>query len=321
MSNVSDLPKITIGITCYNACSTIERALDSALSQDWPSIEVLVVDDGSTDGSREILARISVAERRIRVIEHPVNFGCAAARNTLVEAAKGEFLAFFDDDDVSEPDRLRLQYDHIVAYELEVGTKLVACYTSGKRVYSNGYVMPIRAVGADGLPPIGHMMADYLLFNKRYPGVFYGAGTPTCSLMARTIVFRDLGGFDIRMRRQEDVDFAIRFAFNGGHFIGISDSVLIQNATGGNEKTAHIEFESSLQLLEKNSDYLRNNNYYVYMRLWSELRYRHFSGQDARATLVLLRLFLSYPVRTIRHFVRSAIRRFCHERRMNTQHD
>jgi GT2 family glycosyltransferase len=181
--------------------------------------------------------------------------------------------------------------------------------------------MPIRAVGADGLPPIGYVMADYLLFNKRYQDIFYGAGTPTCSLMARTEVFRELGGFDIKMRRQEDVDFAIRLAFMGGHFIGISESVLIQNATGGNEKTAHVEFESSLQLLEKNSDYLRNNNYYVYMRLWSELRYRHFSGQDARATLVLLRLFLSYPVRTIRHFVRSATRRFCHERRMNTQHD
>jgi glycosyltransferase involved in cell wall biosynthesis len=318
MRNAPYLPKITIGITCYNACATIERALDSALSQVWPSMEVLVVDDGSTDGSREILARRAAAEPRLQIIEHSVNFGCAAARNTLVEAAKGEFLAFFDDDDVSDPDRLRLQYDHTVAYELESGTKLVACYASGKRIYPNGYEMPIRAVGADGLPPVGHMMADYLLFNKRYPGVFYGAGTPTCSLMARTIVFRDLGGFDIRMRRQEDVDFAIRFAFKGGHFIGISESVLIQNATGGNEKTAHIEFESSLQLLEKNSEYLHLNDYYIYMQLWSELRYRHFSGQDARATFVLLRLFLSYPVRTIRHFIRSASRRFCHERRMNT---
>lgn len=321
MSNLLDLPKITIGITCYNACSTIELALDSALSQQWSNIEVLVVDDGSTDDSRKILARRAAVEPRIRVIEHPVNLGCAAARNTLVEAARGDFLAFFDDDDVSEPSRLRLQYDHIIAYELEAGTKLVACYTSGKRVYPNGYVIPIRAVGADGLPPVGHVMADYLLFNKRYPGIFYGAGTPTCSLMARTKIFRDLGGFDIRMRRQEDVDFAIRFAFKEGHFIGISESVLIQNATGGNEKTAHIEFESALRLLEKNSDYLRSNDYYVYMQLWAELRYRHFSGQDIRATFVLLRLFLSYPVRTIRHFVRSAFRRFCHERRMNTQHD
>ena len=315
------LPLITVGITCFNASATIERALDSALSQDWPNIEVLIVDDGSTDGSRKILARRALTEKRLRVIEHSVNCGCAAARNTLIEATKGEFLAFFDDDDVSEPCRLRLQHDHTVAYESKANTNLVACYTSGRRVYSNGYVMPIRAVGADGLPPIGYVMADYLLFNKRYQDIFYGAGTPTCSLMARTEVFRELGGFDVKMRRQEDVDFAIRLAFKGGHFIGIPNSVLTQNATGGDEKAARVEFESFLQLLEKNADYLNDNNNYIYMRLWSELRYLHFAGQDTQAFLLLMRLLLSYPLRTVRHFSRSASRRFFHERRMNSQHD
>jgi glycosyltransferase involved in cell wall biosynthesis len=313
----SKTPLITVGITCFNALATIERALDSALCQDWTRFEVLVVDDGSTDGSREILARRAATDTRLRVIEHPANFGCAAARNTLVEATKGEFLAFFDDDDVSRADRLRLQYDHIVAYERQAGTRLISCYASGQRVYPNGYVFPIRAVGADGSPPIGHVMADYLLFNKRCPDVFYGAGTPTCSLMARTVVFRDLGGFDIAMRRQEDVDFAIRFAFKGGHFIGIPDSVLTQNATGGSEKSARVEFESFLRLLDKNADYLRANDSYAYMHLWSELRYRHFAGQDSRAALVLMRLILAHPVRTVRHFALSATRRFRHEQRMN----
>lgn len=312
------MPLITVGITCFNASATIERALESALSQDWPNIEVLIVDDGSTDGSREILARRALTEARLRVIEHPVNCGCAAARNTLIEAAKGEFLAFFDDDDVSESDRLRLQHNHTVTYESKANVNLVACYSSGRRVYPNGYIMPIRAVGSDGLPPIGHVMADYLLFNKRYQDVFYGAGTPTCSLMARTEVFRALGGFDIKMRRQEDVDFAIRLAFKGGHFIGIPNSVLIQNATGGDEKAARIEFESFLQLLEKNADYLHATNNYTYMRMWSELRYLHFSGQDTQALLLLMRLLFTYPFRTMRHFLRSASRRFFHERRMNS---
>lgn len=312
------LPLITVGITCFNAVATIERALNSSLSQDWPNFEVLVVDDGSTDGSREILARRSAAHSRLRVIEHPVNRGCAAARNTLVEAAQGEFLAFFDDDDVSRTDRLRLQYDRLVSYEREAGTQMAACYASGWRIYPNGYVMPIRAVGADGLPPVGRVMADYLLFNKRCPDIFYGAGTPTCSLMARTSVFRDLGGFDTAMRRQEDVDFAVRLAFKGGHCIGIPEPVLTQYATSGSEKSARVEFESFLQLLDKNADYLRTNDSYSYMRLWSEMRYRHFAGQDSWAFLVLARLMLAYPVRTARHFALSATRRFRHERRMNT---
>jgi len=311
-------PLITVGITCFNAAATIERALDSSLAQDWPNLEVLIVDDGSTDGSREILARRASVDPRVRVIEHSANRGCANARNTLVQAARGEFMAFFDDDDVSRKDRVRLQHALIIAYERGVGTNLVACYASGKRVYPNGYVMPIRAVGADGPPPVGHVMVDYLLYNRICDDVFYGAGAPTCSMMARTGLFRDLGGFDNAMRRQEDVDFAIRLGFKSGHFIGIPETVLTQYATDGRHKNALVEFESFMQLLDKNADYLRANDSYGYMRLWSEMRCHHFSGQDLRAILVLARLMMMYPVRTVRHFAMSATRRFRHERRMNT---
>lgn len=311
------LPLITIGISCFNAAATIERALHSARSQDWPNFEVVVVDDGSSDGSCEILNQIARVDPRLRVVKLATNRGCAAARNVLVENARGDFIAFFDDDDVSGVDRLRLQHDHIVSYERKSGAHLVICYASGQRIYPNGYKMPIRAVGADGLPPVGHVMADYLLFNKQYPGVFYGAGTPTCSLMARTALFRDLGGFDIEMKRQEDIDFAIRIAFKGGHFVGIPESVIVQYATGGSEKSALAEFESFLRLLDKNADYLRANNSYSYMRIWSEMRYRHFANQDVRAVLVLARLMLAYPIRTAFHFAFSATRRFRHEQRIN----
>jgi glycosyltransferase involved in cell wall biosynthesis len=310
------LPRITVGITCFNAAATIERALDSGLCQDWPNLEVIVVDDGSTDASTTILARRAATEPRLRVIAHGKNRGCAAARNTLVAAAAGEFLAFFDDDDVSRADRVRLQHRRITVYEHDAGTQTLACFASGQRIYPNGYVVPIRAPGVDGLPPVGQVMADYLLANQQRDGVFYGAGTPACSLMARTGVFRDLGGFDTAMRRQEDVDFAVRLAFNGGHFIGIAEPVLAQYATGGSEKGARVEFESFLHLLEKNADYLRTQGIYRYMRWWSEMRYRHFAGQDVRAALVLLRLLLAHPLRTAVHFAASATRRFRHERRM-----
>jgi glycosyltransferase involved in cell wall biosynthesis len=311
------LPLITVGITCFNAASTIERALDSALAQAWPNLEVVVVDDGSVDDSRQILARRAATEARLRVIEHPVNRGCAAARNTIVEEATGAFLAFFDDDDISRVDRLRLQYDQIIAFELDAETQLVACYASGQRIYPNGYTMRIRAVGSEGLPPRGHVMADYLLFNKRQRGIFYGAGTPTCSLMARTNIFRDLGKFDVAMRRQEDVDFAVRLAFRGAHFIGICEPVLTQYVTGGSEKSAQAEFESFLRILDKNAGYLRAKHVYEYMRLWSEMRYWHFAGQDWRAALVFTRLILNYPLKTIRHFMVSASARLRHEVRIN----
>jgi glycosyltransferase involved in cell wall biosynthesis len=311
-------PLITIGITCFNAEATIERAISSGLAQDWLNFEVLVVDDGSTDSSLSIINRYAEIDSRVRVIRHQVNSGCAAARNTLVFQAQGHFLAFFDDDDVSRSDRLRLQYERIVTYERETGAQMVACYASGERIYPNGYKMPIYAVGSEGFSPVGTLMGDYLLFNKRRRNIFYGAGTPTCSLMARKKVFQTLGNFDAEMRRQEDADFAIRLGFEGGHFIGIPERVLTQYATTRSQKSALIEFESFIQLLDKNADYLRRQKSYGYMRLWSEMRFRHFAGQDLRAIFVLVRLMIFNPVRTLRHFVLSASRRFLHEYRMKT---
>lgn len=309
-------PLITVAITCYNAESSIERAVNSGLNQTWSNLEILVVDDGSTDNSLDILSKKSALDQRIRIVKHPVNRGCAEARNTLISAAKGEYIAFFDDDDVSLPDRLQLQYDRIISYEKKLDAKLVACYASGQRIYPNGYIFPLHAVGSYGGPPVGPIMVDYLLFNRRQENIFYGAGTPTCSLMARADVFRNLEGFDALMRRQEDVDFAVRLGFKGGHFIGISEPVVNQYVTVGNEKSALIEFESTLRLLDKNRDYLKGFNRYYYMRLWSEMRYLHFTGRDCQAFVILLRLLIRYPLKTLQHFFRSAIRRFYHEQRM-----
>ena len=321
LSNQS-YPRITVGITCYNAEHSIQRAIRSALDQAWPDLEVVVVDDASSDHSWSLIQAIASDDQRIRPVRHEANQGAAVARNSILEAASGEFIAFFDDDDVSRLDRLRLQYERITTYAQSSGCNLIACYASGERIYPNDYILPLRAVGSDGPSPVGNAMADYLLFHKRDRNFFYGAGTPTCSLMAHTSVFQDIGGFDITMRRQEDVDFAIRMSLKGGHFIGIPEPVLTQYVTDGSEKSALVEFESFLRLLEKNKDYLESTNSYHYMRLWSEMRYRHFSNQDRRALLLLIRLLFSYPRRTARHFLHSATRRFRHEQRMNSpSHD
>ncbi len=113
-------PLITIGITCYNARETIERAIRSAQRGDWDPIEILVVDDAGTDGSAAIVEAMARDDARIRLIRHPVNRGVAAARNTIIGEAQGEFIAFLDDDDEMLPDRLRLQYSLLLRTEREV---------------------------------------------------------------------------------------------------------------------------------------------------------------------------------------------------------
>jgi glycosyltransferase involved in cell wall biosynthesis len=90
-------PQISAIITCYNSQATIARALESVLSQTLPEIEIVVVDDASTDATSEIVQ--SFPDRRIRLIRNERNRGIGGAKNVGVAASQGEFIAFLDSDD------------------------------------------------------------------------------------------------------------------------------------------------------------------------------------------------------------------------------
>ncbi|TFH51036.1 MAG: glycosyltransferase, partial [Lysobacterales bacterium] len=228
---------VTIGITCFNAASTIERALQSAFRQDWPNIDILIVDDASSDGSTAIIDGLIANRREARLIRHATNTGPAGARNTILAEAKGEFIVFLDDDDEALPGRVAGQVLCLEAYEKRSGAGLVACYASGTRVYCNGYRLDLPAIGSLGQAvPKGSGMVDFLLLYRRRPDWCYGTGTPSCSILARRSTFAAVGGFDSEFRRVEDADFAIRLALKGGHFIGTPQRLFIQHSTAAPDK-------------------------------------------------------------------------------------
>lgn len=100
---------VSVAIPAYNAASTLDQTLRSVLDQTYPAIEILVVDDGSTDGTWDLLQRYGP---RVRAIRQP-NAGIGAARNASVRAARGEFIALLDADDLCEPERIALQVDFL----------------------------------------------------------------------------------------------------------------------------------------------------------------------------------------------------------------
>lgn len=312
-------PLITIGITCFNAEHTIVRAIQSALAQDWPNLEVVVVDDASTDHSWALIERMASEDSRVKPLRHATNGGAATARNSLIAAASGELLAFFDDDDESLPERVRVQYETLCQYETQTGAKLIACYASGLRRYPNGYALNLPAIGSQPIVPHGELVADYLLFNDRKSGVFYGAGTPTCSLMARLSTFRTISGFDASLRRVEDVDFAVRLALSDGHFIGCPEHLFTQYATVASDKTPHKNLEAELQLIDKHMGYLKRRKRYGYARNWFQIRFFHFSGQRLKFIWALFVFLLLHPFAGTAHLLRSAPARFVHERGMQQQ--
>jgi glycosyltransferase involved in cell wall biosynthesis len=307
---------ITIGITCFNAEDTIERAISGALSQSWKNIEILVVDDASTDSSRKKVQRFNKKDDRVKLLKRNVNGGPAAARNTILKASQGKYIVFFDDDDESLPDRLMVQYARLSKYEKNYPQVPVCCYASGKRRYPNGYQLPMPAIGSQPKVPVGHAIVDYLLFNGRHDDVFYGAGIPTCALMLRRSVLDQFKGFDENLRRVEDADLAIRIGLSGGHFIGCEEELFIQYATIASDKTPQKNLDSELMIVEKFSSYLTKKNIFLYAKYWKLLRYYHFRKNHFKFLLVLLKIFMLYPKRTTTHLLSSAPKRWRHERNM-----
>lgn len=103
------MEKLSIIIPVYNAAKYLPRCIDSILNQTYPSFELILVDDGSSDGSSEICNEYAKRDARVRVIRQE-NRGVAAARNTGLDAAAGSFVTFVDSDDWIEPD----MYEHLM---------------------------------------------------------------------------------------------------------------------------------------------------------------------------------------------------------------
>ncbi|SES36993.1 succinoglycan biosynthesis protein ExoU [Tranquillimonas rosea] len=106
MTSAQSIPDVTVVIAAYNAEAPVRRAVDSALAQIDVAVEVIVVDDCSTDGTAAICQSIADVDPRLRVIVQPRNAGPAAARNTALANSRAAWLTALDSDDFMEPRRL-----------------------------------------------------------------------------------------------------------------------------------------------------------------------------------------------------------------------
>lgn len=295
---MKDLPLITVGVACFNACDTIERAVRSGCAQIWKNLEILIVDDASTDGSLELIGRLAKEDGRVRVIRNQENEGIGSVRNTIIDHANGDFIAFFDDDDESLPDRLKLQYERIYAYEESSEATIVVCHTARTQVFPDGaerYEMT-HGAGFANTAPHGPKVAERVLIGR--PGGHGSGSMATCSQMARKSVYQSVGGFDPSLRRSEDTDFIIRVAFAGGHFVGIEDPLVRQHITVSSEKDIEIERRYSLVWLDKNRDFLEQIGWYNHARLWLDIKYDYLCGNRLRFFRRMIWLFVCRPIKT-----------------------
>lgn len=122
-------PIVSVIMPVHNAAEYVEKAVDSILGQTFNDLELIVIDDGSTDGSGEILDRYQETDNRVRVV-HQENAGVADSLNAGIRLAKGIYVARMDADDISLPDRLEKQVAFMDAHP-EVGVCGTACKLIG----------------------------------------------------------------------------------------------------------------------------------------------------------------------------------------------
>jgi GT2 family glycosyltransferase len=177
--------RVTVAIPCYNGAAFVDKAIASILSQSHPADQIIVIDDGSTDNSAEIIARYPV-----HLIRHETNKGLAAARNTAMAEAKGDILVFVDVDVIADP-------------------RLIEALLTG---YTNPR---IAGVGGQGIEANVHSLADRWRRahaqqshgNKpKYVDFLHGL-----CMSFRLECLREIGGFDPTFRTNaEDVDVSLR---------------------------------------------------------------------------------------------------------------
>ena len=195
-------PLVSVIIPTYNRADLVRQALASVKAQTYRDFEIVVVDDGGTDGTYEALS----ADPELRVLRHPHRRGVAAARNLGVAAARGEWLAFLDSDDLWLPDKLARQISW-----LEGQPELLICQTDetwvrrGVRV--NKPAAHRKVAGRIFLPSLGRCMIS-----------------PSAVILNRRLL-DDHGGFDETLPAAEDYDLWLRLTWR--YEVGLVDEPLV----------------------------------------------------------------------------------------------
>jgi len=190
--NKTSAPLVSVVIPTYNRAHVVRRAIDSVLAQTFADFEIIVVDDGSTDRTDELVQ--GIPDWRIRYIRNSRNLGLAATRNAGIRQARGQYIALLDSDDEWLPEKL----DRQLSVMRQAAEPVGLTYTGYDRIY-NG-----KCIGT--FVPSHHGPVLRALLHKNVL-----MGCSSTALISRTCLV-DIGLFDERLRSSEDYDLWLRIA-------------------------------------------------------------------------------------------------------------
>ncbi|MFC7114604.1 glycosyltransferase family 2 protein [Natronoarchaeum sp. GCM10025703] len=222
-------PTVSVVLPTYNREDVISRAIDSVINQSFSDLELLVVDDNSSDNTSELMSQYG---DKVNYICHDTNRGAPAARNTGIEAADGDFIAFIDSDDKWDCEKLERQVTRFRECSPQVGV-----------VYTGYYVKHDGAVEIGEVPSKrGDLYKEQL--KKDWIN-------PTSTVMVRSSCFDKVDGFNEDLSARQDYELWIRIS-RDYDFDYIVDPLVTMYIENDNRITSNVEprMEAHKQVLE-----------------------------------------------------------------------
>jgi glycosyltransferase involved in cell wall biosynthesis len=239
-------PRVSVVLPTYNRSHLLEKSVRSVLDQTFVDLELIVVDDGSTDGTLDVLKQVD--DQRLNVVSLPNNVGGAMARNVGIEVSVGEFVAFQDSDDEWVPHKLRR-----LVGEMDDKSRLGAVFSSYWR-YSEGAKELVPDL--DGLTVTENL--HKLLLSRNI------VGTPTAMVRKEKLIAID--GFDVELPRYQDWDLFLRLSMDNE--IGFVREPLVHSFDTGNGISSNWEGMAFAlgRMASKNLNYISEDK--VLHSLW-----------------------------------------------------
>ncbi len=191
---MTDTPLVSVVIATYNRADLLSESVRSVLSQDYPSVELIIVDDCSTDRTPELIAELEARDEQVRGIRLPDNSGPSAARNMGIASARGSLVAFLDDDDIWLPGKLTAQ-----VRTLQDNPEAALCYAKALVGTADG-VATVQPYSGSHLGRNGDNFENQLRH--------HAIKTPT--VVVRKSVLEEVGVFDETLATGEDTDLFLR---------------------------------------------------------------------------------------------------------------
>ena len=230
-------PGLTVIIPTHDRCGLLPAAVRSAAGQTLKCIEIIVVDDGSSDATAKVVAQLAATDSRIRMIRQ-ANLGLAAARNTGLAAARAPWVGFLDDDDLWHPEAAAA----LLALNENRESAAVSCHAvSFESTETDLDALEVLAHANDFRvqpwppgPPVAQITCDDLVFRTLLP---------VNAALFRTGELRACGGFDATLRAAEDYDLWLRLTAGGP--IPVLPRVLALVRRHGDQMSANVTRQTS----------------------------------------------------------------------------